>query len=1066
MQKTKHWLMTIATLLCSIMVNAATYPDWTSTNKGQGNSTSSNTYTISAAAGDVLTFDWEVSSESGWDKLIVTVDGTEILNESGEASGTYQHTFDASGAHTMIVKYTKDGSADYGEDCAMIYNIVLDDIDEIVTSGTCDRGITWSLSSRGVLRIEGSGDAISNPWIDYSFDIKKIVIGNGVTSIGDGLFFGCNRLTSISISESVKSIGYNAFRDCSSLIDVDIPEGVTKINSFAFMSCSDLTSVTIPQSVTNIAPKAFYGCSNLCSIIVEEGNPIYDSREDCNAIIVSSYNSLAVGCKATIIPQSVTIIENEAFAGMAIKSIVIPKDITSIGSMAFEDCQLTSITCEAITPPTIEYYTFESYYLDRSIPVYVPESSIPYYQSSEYWSEFTNFQPITPSNACGDNLTWELTGEGELIIEGYGPMYDYIESSLPWGDYTYRELIKTVTIKGDVTSIGNSAFHGCYNLTTITIPESVTKIGNNAFKGCYELTSITIPESVTSVGRSAFENCSGLTTITLPEGIVSIENKTFYRCYGLTSITIPESVTSIGDKAFYYCNFLTITIPEGVTSIGESAFEQCSELTSITLPEGITTIGNKTFYGCGMLTSVTIPEGVTSIGESAFEYCSNLASISIPASVTKIGDYAFRYLGNVSTINVAEGNTTYDSREDCNALIESSSNKLILGSSSTVIPQTVTSIGEYAFYRCRNLTSINIPTGVTSIGKYAFSECSNLSSIVIPEGITIIEEATFSHCENLTSITIPKSISSIGDYAFFMSGSKLTALTCQASTPPNVNYYTFEGINKSVPVYVPASSISAYQKATYWSKFTNIQPIVLDVEISDAEGSFEQEGNETCTSITYTRTFNNTNWQSLYVPFDIDYNNIKDDFDVAYINDVHQFDDDNDGSIDRTQVEAIKITTGVLDANYPYLIRAKEVGEKVITLEDAVLYATEENSIDCSSVFRNYTFTGSYTTKTAVNLPASEGYYALTGGEWKQLSETAKLGAFRVYLKIDCRVAGEEVAEAISMRVVGEDGDDATGIDTSEFKSQNSEFIYDLMGRRVENPAKGVYIVNGVKRVF
>ena len=124
MRKTKHWLMTIATLLCSVMVDAATYSDWTSTNKGQSSTTSSNTYTISANAGEVLTFDWLVSSESNYDKLIITIGGTEILNKSGEQSGTYQHTFTSSGSYTMVVKYTKDGSVNNGSDYAKVYNIV------------------------------------------------------------------------------------------------------------------------------------------------------------------------------------------------------------------------------------------------------------------------------------------------------------------------------------------------------------------------------------------------------------------------------------------------------------------------------------------------------------------------------------------------------------------------------------------------------------------------------------------------------------------------------------------------------------------------------------------------------------------------------------------------------------------------------------------------------------------------------------------------------------------------------------------------------------------------------
>ena len=228
------------------------------------------------------------------------------------------------------------------------------------------------------------------------------------------------------------------------------------------------------------------------------------------------------------------------------------------------------------------------------------------------------------------------------------------------------------------------------------------------------------------------------------------------------SITLPAtvthndvnySVTSIGDRAFFYCSSLTaITIPDGVTSIGDDAFFGCSSLTAITLPDGVTSIGGGAFYGCSSLTTITIPEGVTSIGEYAFYSCSSLAAIV-----------------------VAEGNTTYDSRNGCNAIIETNSNTLIQGCSATIIPEGVTSIGKYAFLGC-SLTSIIIPESVTSIGGGAFLGCSSLTTITLPESVTSIGGGAFSGCSSLTTITIPEGVTSIGARAFY-GCSKLTAIT-------------------------------------------------------------------------------------------------------------------------------------------------------------------------------------------------------------------------------------------------------------------------------------------------
>ena len=304
------------------------------------------------------------------------------------------------------------------------------------------------------------------------------------------------------------------------------------------------------------------------------------------------------------------------------------------------------------------------------------------------------------------------------------------------------------------------------------------------------------------------------------------------------SVTIPATVTYHGTTY-------------SVTSIGYGAFDHCYGLTNINIPKSVTNIDRYAFRGCSSLTNINIPNSVTSIGDEAFDGCSSLTSINIPNSVTDITNSAFSCCSSLENISVASNNTNYDSRNNCNAIIETATNTLIAGCMNTAIPNSVTTIGDEAFSNCSSLTSINIPNSVTTIGDMAFSGCSGLTNIHIPNSVTSIGDHTFYSCSSLTSIsvasdnpkydsrnncnaiietttntliagcmntTIPKSVTSINEE--FLDCPSLKDVYCYATTPPRCENSCY--INYSATLHVPAASLAAYHKAPVWSKFKKI----------------------------------------------------------------------------------------------------------------------------------------------------------------------------------------------------------------------------------------------------
>ena len=650
--------------------------------------------------------------------------------------------------------------------------------------------LTWKLDADGTLTISGTGamkdynstDNLSPVHMNSS--VKKIVIEEGVTSIGNDAFHGCISLTNITIPDGVTSIGYYAFSFCQKLASVTIPDSVTIIGERAFSDCSSLTSITIPDNVTSIGECAFSYCSSLTSITI---------------------------------PDSVTSIGNKAFRGCSsLTSITIPDSVTSIGNKAFYNCtnlKTISLSCKSTlkrsdfgdqadlvsyTSHTLKktaakaatctedgnkaYWTCEhcgKYFLsDDTNPetakaVEQSETVIPASHkltkveakdatcaedgNKEYWTcehckKYFLSNDTNPETAKAVELSETIlpalkhkneTTRGAVKPTETEPGYSgdrycpdcdtvlekgytyWNEGNLTWKLYEDGTLniSGTGAMKNYNSSDNPSPAYKNSNVKKIVIEDSVTSIGAYTFYDCSSLTSITIPDSITSIGKYAFDGCSSLTSITIPSSVTSIEDSVFSFCRSLTSITIPDSVTSIGNSAFYDCKSLTsITIPDSVTSIGMEVFLGCSSLTSITIPDRVTSIEPYAFYNCSSLTSITIPDNVTSIGEAAFFNCKSLTSITIPDSVTSIGELAFYNCTSLKTISLSCKSSLKKSDFGDQANLVSYTNQHLL-TKTAAKDATCTEDGNKEYWTCEHC------------GKYFLSDDTN------PETAKAVEQA-------------------------------------------------------------------------------------------------------------------------------------------------------------------------------------------------------------------------------------------------------------------------------------------------------------------------------------
>lgn len=723
--------------------------------------------------------------------------------------------------------------------------------------------------------------------------VKSVVLPNTVKTIGDNAFSGATSLQSI-VMPAVTEIGNNAFEGCVALHTAALPNTLTTVGNNAF-NRTNLKTLHIPASLTNIGTFAFTG-NPFDTITVDGGNIAYDSRVNCNMLVETSTDKVLVGSNSATIPEGIKRIDYHAFSGLqTLSSITIPKTLTDIGMYAFSNCRALSNV--AFTLPssliTIDVEAFSSCIALTSLVL--PDCILNLHSNA--FQDCTSLASVnipTSVNVIGGGvfrrchaLTSIVLGNNITLIGSYAFAETsltslHIPANVQTIDYNAfvgnAKTLTSITVDASNTYFNDGGgknvllqsaplepYHtlvlGCVNSV---VPDGVINIAHCAFMDCENLTSISLPNSLANLWESTFENCTSLTSIDLSNtAVTALCYKMFAGCTSLNSIVFPSGLTEIRGDCFNGCTSLqTIAIPNTVDTIMSSAFAGCSNLSAVTLPSGLTEIDIEVFKDCTALTGITIPSTVENIGDQAFAN-SGLTSIHIPAATINMGDFPFVGACNLATITVDNLNPVLDSRNNCNAIITTDDNMLVLGCKNTVIPNDVPVIyfgafagsglttfelpahvlmvAPLAFAGCNDLTAFTvhasnpvydardncnglietatntliegfnittIPNGV-SLGMYAFT-LSGLTNFVIPEGITYLPEFCFGMSYSLTSIKLPSTLKYIGMYAFYECTS-LTSIVIPASVTAIMDTPFAECPNLTIYAEAPSCPAGWYE---------------------------------------------------------------------------------------------------------------------------------------------------------------------------------------------------------------------------------------------------------------